>query len=352
MKKLFIIAAVVALAVACADPNAYTVKGDIAGFEGRLYLLDSEQGNAPVDSVDVVGGKFEFKGVTQHPQLASITDVVGQGDATLYCNIFLEPGTITINGSFEDVRNVVLGGTPANEGFTAFRVKDRELRTAFADAQFDTEKEQISQQHDDMVTETFEQNKTNLFGAVVLVQYLAYNYTGSEMLEKLNTLPEELQNTKIVRDARQLAEAKSRVEPGKPYIEIVMNDTKGKELKLSDVLAKNKYVLVDFWASWCGPCMGEMPYLTEAYAKYHKAGFEIFGVSLDSTSEAWMRAINGKKLNWLHVSELKGWDCQSAKEYAVRSIPSNFLIDCATGNIVAVNLRGEKVLEELASLLK
>lgn len=352
MKKLFIIAAVASLVVGCADPNAYTIKGEISGFEGRLYLLDSEQGNAPVDSVDVVDGKFVFKGVAQHPQLATITDAVQGQMPTVYSNIFLEGGNITMKGFVEDISALVIGGTPANDGFAAFREKDRQIRTAYGEAQFDAEKEQLSQQHDDMVAATYEENKTNLFGAVVLIQYLGYGYTGSEMLEKLNALPEELQNTKIVRDARLMVEAKMRVEVGKPYIEIVMLDRERKEMKLSDVIAKNKYVLVDFWASWCRPCMGEMPYLKEAYAKYHKAGFEIFGVSLDSTQEAWEAAIKGVKLNWLHVSDINGWDCQSAKDYAVRSIPSNFLVDCTTGSIVAVNLRGEQVGEKLAELLK
>ena len=113
----------------------------------------------------------------------------------------------------------------------------------------------------------------------------------------------------------------------------------------------NKYVLLDFWASWCGPCMAEVPHLKEAYDAYKAKGFEIFGVSLDNNGEAWWKAVEEKGLNWLHVSDLKGWQNAAAADYAVRSIPSNYLIDCATGTIVAVNLRGEEVKAKLAELL-
>ncbi len=351
MKKLFIIAAVAAMVASCSNPNAYTINGNIEGFEGRLYLLDSEQGNAPVDSVDVVGGKFYLKGIAQQPQLATLTDVIDGQMPTIYCNVFLEPGDITLNGTVEDIRSIELGGTPANDGFADFRAKDRELREAYAAAESPEQAAEISNNHDLMVEEAYEQNSTNLFGAVVLVQYLAYGYTGSEMVEKLSALPENLQNTKIVREARELAEAKQRVEPGKPYIEVVQNSPEQKEVKLSDVVAANKYVLVDFWASWCRPCMGEMPYLKQVYDKYHKAGFEIYAVSLDSDKAAWEGAIKTQGLKWLHVSELNGFNCQAANDYAVRSIPSNYLVDCATGNIVAVNLRGEQVMESISSLL-
>ena len=109
--------------------------------------------------------------------------------------------------------------------------------------------------------------------------------------------------------------------------------------------------LVDFWASWCGPCMGEVPYLVEDYAKYHKKGFEIYGVSLDRAREPWLKAIETKGLVWVNVSELKFWDDEAAKQYAVRSIPSNFLIS-SDGTIVARNLRGEELGAKLAELLK
>ena len=126
----------------------------------------------------------------------------------------------------------------------------------------------------------------------------------------------------------------------------------GKVQRLSDYVGRGQYVLVDFWASWCSPCMAEVPALKAAYDEFHKKGFEIFGVSLDNRKEAWEAAIKNKELNWLHVSDLKGWENAAAAEYGVKSIPSNYLVDCATGQIVGVNLRGEAVAEKVAEFLK
>ena len=112
----------------------------------------------------------------------------------------------------------------------------------------------------------------------------------------------------------------------------------------------NKYTLVDFWASWCGPCMEEVPHLKQAYDKFHGQGLEIYGVSLDNDNDKWLGAIREHGMGWVQVSDLNGFDNLAAKDYAVQSIPSNFLID-AQGRIVAKNLRGEDLCSKVAELL-
>ena len=112
----------------------------------------------------------------------------------------------------------------------------------------------------------------------------------------------------------------------------------------------NKYTLVDFWASWCGPCMGEVPHLKETYDKFHKKGFEIYGVSFDNNRDKWLAAVKDNGMKWIQVSDLNGFDNPAAKDYAVQGIPSNFLID-ASGNIVAKNLRGEDLYKKVEELL-
>ncbi|MDO5496594.1 MAG: TlpA disulfide reductase family protein [Alistipes sp.] len=133
------------------------------------------------------------------------------------------------------------------------------------------------------------------------------------------------------------------------YINVVTKDLQGKTTSLEDVVenGKNKYVLLDFWASWCGPCMGEMPHLKKAYEAYHDKGFEIFAVSFDNSVEDCSRAVVRVDLPWIHTM---GND-KAANDYGVNSIPSNFLIDCKSGKIIASNLRGEAVAEKLAELL-
>jgi len=137
-------------------------------------------------------------------------------------------------------------------------------------------------------------------------------------------------------------------EMGAKAQEIALPSPKGDTIRLSSI--KGKYVLVDFWASWCSPCREENPNLVKLYKKYKSKGFEIFQVSLDKTKESWVKAIKDDGLTWLHVSDLKYWDSPIAKVYNVESIPSSFLLD-KDGTIMSKNLRGEALEQRLASLL-
>ena len=185
------------------------------------------------------------------------------------------------------------------------------------------------------------------------LQSEAYSSSASEMQALIETFSPEMQQTAAMAEIKEMVAQKLRTEPGQPYIDFTQADKDGHEVSLKSIIENpaNKYVLLDFWASWCGPCMAEVPHLKEAYKHYKGKGFEIFGVSLDNNREAWLKAVSEKKLNWPHVSDLLGWQNTAAAEYGVRSIPSNYLIDCATGTIVATNLRGEEVKAKVAELL-
>ena len=122
-------------------------------------------------------------------------------------------------------------------------------------------------------------------------------------------------------------------------------------MKLSDIIAKNKYTLIDFWASWCGPCRREMPNVIAAYKEYNKKGFGIVGVSLDNDADKWKAAIKEMGMTWDHMSDVKGWQCEGAALYGVNSIPATVLV-AQDGTIIERNLRGEAIKEKLAELLK
>ena len=136
---------------------------------------------------------------------------------------------------------------------------------------------------------------------------------------------------------------------GQPFTDLEMADPDGRQHKLSELVGEGKYVLVDFWASWCGPCRAEMPNVLEAYNTYHAKGFEVIGISFDQKKAAWVRAIQQLQLPWLQLSDLKGWECAAAPVYKVDAIPDNILID-PQGRIVARGLRGKVLQRRLQQL--
>ena len=137
---------------------------------------------------------------------------------------------------------------------------------------------------------------------------------------------------------------------GKQFIDLEAADENGESHALSEYAGKGKWVSLDFWASWCGPCRAEMPNVKTAYRKYHDKGLEIVGFSFDEKKKAWLKAINDMDLTWIHLSDLKGWGSIAAEVYEIEGIPDNLLID-PKGKIVAHDLRGEELQQALAKFI-
>lgn len=141
------------------------------------------------------------------------------------------------------------------------------------------------------------------------------------------------------------------VSVGKSFKDFTLKDVSGKEIKISSCLKKGQYVLLDFWASWCGPCRAENPNVLKVYDKYHEKGFDVVAVSLDESKEAWEKAIAADKMPWTQLSDLKGWKSDIVAAYGITGIPANFLLD-ENGTIIATNLRGDNLGKKIEELLK
>lgn len=352
MKKILVLAAAAALA-ACSNPHAdrYVIEGQVPDLTGVVYLLDASE--TAIDSAAVENGRFRLEGEIACPEISYLVDAL-DGAQTFAQMLFLEPGTITVTTDTE-TENTVVGGTPSNDGFTAYGQRRMELIREYRDPETSEERRnEVDAEIDALGIDTYNANVGNLFGAMLLQSEMSYVLSGSELLDEIAKFPAAMQEGELLTAIREYAEKKARVDIGATYVDIAQPAPDGEVVSLKSVIENpaNKYTLLDFWATWCPPCMREVPYLVKTYNEFHDKGFEIYGVSFDRPGDhdKWAQVIRERGMNWIHVSTLTYFDNEGGKAYAVQAIPTNYLID-ANGTIVARNLRGDEVYEKIAELL-
>ena len=317
------------------------------------YLWD-RTAQVYLDSVAVEEGKFRFEGVYEKPCQLVILESNDPQKAQQFITFLVEPGVITIEPDPENEREYLVTGTPANDAYAAYFVaQERDFAEMRASAD-EKRRAELEQAMHDREWALIENNTHNLIAPLQL-RTETYDLSADELMGWIERFSPEIQQTEIVKELVEQAEKKRRTEVGQPYMDFELPNANGEPVSFKSVIENpaNKYVLLDFWASWCGPCMAEMPYLKEVYAAYHSKGFEIVGVTLDWKQEAWLKAIEKHQLNWIQLGKIVDVPGNEVSElYGVQGIPSNYLFDCSTGKIVAVNLRGEAVMEKVAELLQ
>ena len=367
MKKLFagsIILAVLLSVISCntKKTDGYTIEGTIAGTDsGWVLLKKREEGKMiTADSVQVKEGKFAFAGKVEMPEVyyLKLANVDGAFP------FFIENGALTMKIYADSIDKSSVSGSVSQDGFVAYQkaeaVYSLKMEALYGDYM------KAKEAHDSVAVKVVEaaydsvQKAQSTFtkdyilknGKSVVAAYLAisnaYAYTLEDLKAINKALDPSIANSAYVKKLAERETILTKVEVGQPAPEFTMNDSTGKPVSLASF--KGKVVLVDFWASWCGPCRAENPNVVAAFKKFNSKGFTVFGVSLDTDKGKWQDAIAKDGLTWTHVSDLIGWENAAAKQYGVISIPANFLVD-KEGKIIGSSLRGEDLVKKLEEVL-
>ena len=357
-------------------PFTCTVKGQLGrtlNAPAKIYLV---RGFELADSAVLKNGAFELKGkatmlttsdliLRPKGRLGSLSGPLGDRK-----RLFLEPGTVTV-ASPDSLAHATLKGGPTTAEFlrleAAMTPIITRMQTVGTEAQKMTEaqrqapgfQEQMQARFQALNKEMVQSNyafiKANPNSWVSLDALLGMRMWDTPQYAIVSPLYEALnpalKNTPQGRDYGSMVHALKEIGVGQPAPAFSQITPEGKTVSLADY--RGKYVLVDFWASWCGPCRAESPAVTKVYNQYKGRNFDILGVSLDDEKSRtkWLKAIADDHLAWTQVSDLKGWQNAVAQRYAVRSIPQNFLVG-PDGKIVAVNLHGEALGATLAQFIK
>jgi thiol-disulfide isomerase/thioredoxin len=324
--------------------DGFIINGSVTGFaDGTSVSFLNDQTGQLEKQATVQNGKFVIKGKLDQPALKGL--VFGESQPVV--TLFLDNSNITITGDKNALDKLIVNGSPSNAQFVEYsNAIDPYTKIFMQDADYDT----VAINMVKKVSENFVRKYPSSYVSPLAIIRLYQASQDGEKAEQLyHLLPQQIKETPLGNYVNQQI-AESKINPiGSVISEFSQADPEGKPVSISSF--RGKYVLIDFWASWCRPCRMENPNVVAVYNKYKDKRFTILGVSLDQAKDAWINAIKMDNLAWSHVSDLKGWGNAVAAQFQVRSIPQNFLVD-PEGHIIAKNLRGAVLEKKLDALLK
>lgn len=351
--------------------SGYTITGKVGTLNppAKAYLAYMAQGKKVVDSVEINNGSFEFKGSVASPVVAGVTvkhDAAPLNKRMDVLGFYLENAPIKLISQDSVKRAAIIGSVinddnkALNQSMKPLRDQMNALKTKWIGVKPQPENPLYVKAADslrNMITEEkvlfmkFIDAHPNSYIAMVTFNSvgLGYNFDPKIAEQQFNKFSIALKESPLGKQQAEVIATAKKKEVGALAMDFAQNDINNKPVKLSDF--KGKYVLIDFWASWCAPCRAENPNVVKAYNQLKGKNFEIIGVSLDEKKEAWVKAIEHDALPWVNVSDLKGWKNEVAVKYGVSAVPQNILVDPA-GKVIAKNLRGEELISKLSTLIK
>lgn len=341
-----------------AQSTGFTITGKVSGLsDGSSVRINNVNDNSLIASSTIKSGSFSINGSIPEPGLYLIT--LGKEQAQ---HIFLENTNVSISADVKDIKNMKVQGSPSHKDFDQFRntfnplmgelnanvallnKTENEKKRADLMFKYDSLRKRI---HSEVTS--FVSTKPSSYVSPFLLYITAQIIDDPFELEKTyQLLNENVRASGIGKSLNDYIAYNKVGALGTDALDFSQESPEGAQVSLSSF--RGKYVLVDFWASWCKPCRMENPNVVKAYNKFSNKNFTVFGVSLDKEKEAWVKAIKADNLTWPQVSDLQFWSNSAAVMYHVQGIPQNFLID-PNGKIVGKNLRGEELEVKLCALL-
>ena len=374
MKKIIIIGLTALAFVSCSEnkesenltdeniateTKGYAIDCDFGGVDiSKAYLSQYVKGNwEHKDSADVVEGKFSFTGELELPEVWYIKF----DDKKAYVSLFIENSKISISGATLNRDSVTISGSSIQDALTKFNdgqedfykeidkmetdyMAAREIEDTATMNQIDLDYDAVSEKISEYIVEYIAGNTSSVLAPYLAVSNLLNDFTANQIDSTLNTFSKDIKDSKYIVSMQERSAKMRTTEVGAVAPLFTQNDPEGNPISLESF--RGNYLLIDFWASWCGPCRKENPNVVAAYNKYHDMGFDILGVSLDDNGENWVAAIDKDGLTWPQVGDLNGWANEVGQLYGVNSIPHSILLN-QDGVIIAKNLRGEELHEKL-----